>query len=83
MQKGVLKNFAKFTGKHLCLSPFFKFQASICDFVKRIQVFDTGVFINTFFTEHLRETYFVAKNQNIQDGRFIKPNFCSTNLLIY
>ena len=44
---------------------------------------DTGAFLelfwgilkNTFFTEHLRETSFVVKNQNIQDDRFRKPNF--------
>ena len=24
MKKGVLKNFVKFTGKHLCQNPFFK-----------------------------------------------------------
>ena len=29
--KGILKNFAKFTGKHLRLSPFFK----VCNFIKK------------------------------------------------
>ena len=29
MKKGVLRNFAKFTGKHLCQSPFFNKVASL------------------------------------------------------
>ena len=34
-EKGVLRNFAKFTGKHLCQSLFFsiKLQASVCNFI--------------------------------------------------
>ena len=36
-KKGVLRNFAIFTGKHLCQSPFFliKLQASACNFIKK------------------------------------------------
>ena len=34
--RGVLKNFTKFTGKHLCQSPFLiKLQASACNFIKK------------------------------------------------
>ena len=51
-QEGVLKNFAKFTGKHLCQRPFFQkeFLAQMfsCEFCKISE--------NTFFTEHLRTT---------------------------
>ena len=53
-KKGVLKNFAKFTGKHLCQSLFFK-----KNFIKKetlAQVFSCEfceIFKNTFFTEHL------------------------------
>ena len=36
VRKGVLRNFAKFTGKHLCRSPFFKKVASLaCNFIKK------------------------------------------------
>ena len=50
---GVLKNFTKFTGKHLCLRP------EACNFIKKetlAQVFSCEfckIFKNTFFTEHL------------------------------
>ena len=42
VRKGVLRNFAKFTGKHLYLSLFFKKVAGACNFVKKetlVQVF--------------------------------------------
>ena len=55
MKKGVLKNFTKFTGKHLCQSLFFNkveketlaqmFSCELCEISR-----------NTFFTEHLRMT---------------------------
>ena len=41
VRKGVLRNFAKFTGKHLCQSLFFNKVAGLQ---------------NTFFTEHLQTT---------------------------
>ena len=48
--KGVLKNFTKFTGKHLWQSLFFKneilAQVFSCEFCE--------IFKNTLFTEHLR-----------------------------
>ena len=54
-KKDVLKNFAIFTGKHLCQSLFFKVikketlaQVVSCEFCK--------IFKNTFFTEHLWTT---------------------------
>ena len=51
MKNGVLKNFTKFKGKQLCLSP-------VCIFIKKIlaQVFSSEfyeIFKNNFFTEHL------------------------------
>ena len=46
MKKGVLKNFAKFTGKHLCQRLFFNEVAGL----------RPEIFKNTFFTEHLRTT---------------------------
>ena len=52
MKKGVLRNFAKFTGKHLCQSLFFKketlaqvFSCTFCEISK-----------NTLFTKHLWTT---------------------------
>ena len=49
MTKDVLKNFAKFTERHLCQSLFFDKVASVS-----CEVFE--IFKNTFFTEHLRVT---------------------------
>ena len=42
-KKGVRRNFAKFTGKHLCQSFFFKKVASACNFIKKNS--GTGVFL--------------------------------------
>ena len=58
MKKGVLKNFTKFTGKHLCQSLFFN-----SNFIKGIlaQVLSCAfceIFKNTFFTGHLWTTAF-------------------------
>ena len=55
MKIGVLKNFAKFTRKHLCQSPFLiKLQTLAqmvsCEFCE--------IFKNIFFTEHLWTTAF-------------------------
>ena len=44
-KKGILRNFAKFTGKHLCLSLFFNKVAGPAKFLR-----------TTFPTEHLRAT---------------------------
>ena len=58
MKKNVLRNFAKFTGKHLCQSFFFKKVAGLspqtlaqvfsCEFCETSK--------NTFFKENLRTT---------------------------
>ena len=45
VRKGVLRNFAKFTGKHLCQSLYFNKVAGLIPEEK-----------NTFFTEHLWAT---------------------------
>ena len=65
-KKGVLRNFAKFTGKHLCQSLFFNKVAGLwplaCNFIKKeilAQVFSREfckISKNTFFTEHLWTT---------------------------
>ena len=59
-QKGVPRNFAKLTGKHLCQSLLsVKLQAQACNFIKKetlAQVFSCEFcesFQNTFFMKHL------------------------------
>ena len=61
MKTSVLKNFTKFTGKHLCQSLFFKketlAQVLPCEFCE--------IFKNTFSTEYLQTTTSVSlRNQN-------------------
>ena len=61
LKKGVLRNFAKFTGKHLCQSLFFN-KVETCNFIKKETL--AKVFLykfckipkNTFFTGHLWAT---------------------------
>ena len=62
-KKGVLRNFAKFTGKHLYQRVFFnKKLLKTCNFIKKdsvAQVFSCNcceISKNTFFLEHLRTT---------------------------
>ena len=60
VKKGVLRNFAKSTGKHLRHSLLFNKVADLgsCNFIKKetpTKVFSCEfrkIFINTFFTEH-------------------------------
>ena len=66
VRKGVLRNFTKFTGKHLRQSLFFNKVAGLrpeaCNFIKKealAQVFSCEfceISKNTFFTEHLWTT---------------------------
>ena len=63
IKKGALKNFAIFTRKHLCQSPFFnKVEDAACNFIKKetlAQVFSCAfceILKNIFFTEHLWKT---------------------------
>ena len=56
VKRGVIKNFAKFTGKHLCQSLFLIKKETLaqifsCEFCK--------ICMNTFFTEHLWSTALV------------------------
>ena len=68
---GVLKNFAKFTGKHLSLGLFFtKVASSACNFIKKetaVQVFSCEFgenFKNTFLAEHLNASAFVYRTSH-------------------
>ena len=61
-KKDVIKNFPKFTGKHVCwsLSFLIKLQSETCNFIKKetpTHVFSSEfseMFKNFFFKEHLR-----------------------------
>ena len=71
VKKGVLRNFAKFTGKYLCQSLFFnKVARAACNFIKKetvAQVFSckfSEISKNTFLTEHLRRTASVAPQKH-------------------
>ena len=62
VRKGVLRNFAKFTGKHLCQSHCATFLIKACNFIEKetlAQVFSSEfckISKKSFFTEHLRAT---------------------------
>ena len=60
-KKDALKNLAKFTGKHLCQSLFFKketlAQVFFCEFCE--------IFKNTFFTEYLLATASVVLRESL------------------
>ena len=62
MKRDVLRNIAKFTGKHLHQSTFFDKVADVCNFIKKdtpAEVFFCEfckISKNTFFTEHLWTT---------------------------
>ena len=82
-KEGVLRNFSKFTGKHLCQSLFFnKVAGQACDFIKKetlAKLFSCEfceVSKSTFFTEHLPVT---ASNKckvssNLGDYPKVLPN---------
>ena len=63
VRNGAIRNFAKFTGKHLCQSLFFNKVASLSPATLLKKDFGTGVFLwilqnflEHFFTEHLQVT---------------------------
>ena len=62
MKKGILRNFVKFTGKHLCQSLFFNKVAKACSLIKEdtlAQVLSYEFYEiskNIFFTEHFWAT---------------------------
>ena len=72
VKKGVLINFVKFTGKHLCQRLFFKKVAGLgLNFIKKetlAQVFSCEfceISMNTFFTEHIPTTASVTFPENL------------------
>ena len=83
----LLRNFAKFTGKHLCQSLFFNKVAGWClNFIKKLtlaQVFSyefCKTSKNSFFTEHLRATASVRKIQENPNGS--GESFLVANIII-
>ena len=86
--RGVLRNFAKLAGKHLCQSLFFTKVAGLkpmaCNFIKietQTQVFFCEfckTFKTTFFTEHLRTTasadYMWVKNYDLPNWKQVSQS---------
>ena len=71
-KNGVLKNFAKFTGKHLCRNLFFNKVADLRPAILLKQDAGAGVscdfceiFKNTFFVEHLRRLLLLVQNHKV------------------
>ena len=63
VRKGVLRNFTKFTGRHLRQSPFFnKAAGPVCNFINKETLAQVSscefceISKNTFITEHLWTT---------------------------
>ena len=55
VRKGVLRDFAKVTGKHLCQSLFFNKVAGLAQVLEQVISCDFWeISKNTFFTEHIR-----------------------------
>ena len=77
---GVLKNFAKFTAKHLCDSLFFNEVAALRIFINRYfpDKF-CEVFKNTFFTEHLRWLRLGISIKNLNLFKLLSFSFLSQN----
>ena len=73
IKKGILRNFSKFTGKHLCQSLFFN-KVAACHFIKKetlAQVFSCEfweISKNIFFTEHvcLDDCFFILNKNSVR-----------------
>ena len=88
-KKGLLRNFAKFTGKHLRQRYFFHKIADARNFIKNetlIQVSSCefcGFSKNTFFTEHLRTTVSASLDYALTScGIWLNADFATWNLLM-
>ena len=73
MKKGVLRNFVKFTGKHLCQSLFFNketlAQVFSCEFYE--------ISKKTFFTEHLWTTASGGSKRKMSTEVMLEEKSCS------
>ena len=78
---GILKTFAKFTGKHLCQSLFCNKFADFSPATKKetlTQVFSCGfckIFKNTFFTEHPQWLLLKFISHHIKEILHLNTNF--------
>ena len=80
-KKGVLKNFAKSTGAHLC---FILFLIKLLAFSGKHWCFPGNfakIFKNTFFTEHLRVTASIFQTLSIGESKHFYWNFESQSLI--
>ena len=83
LKKGILRNFTKFTGKHLCQSLFFNkvakkgtlaqlFSSEFCEISK-----------NTFFREHLwTTTSFKILYLFFYDSAYLKLHICKHSCIV-
>ena len=65
--KGVFRNFAKLTGKHLCQSLFFNNVAGLIKKETLAKVFSCELYEiskDTFFLEHLRWVLLIVSGKN-------------------
>ena len=70
LKKVVLRNFTKFTRKHLCQGLFFNEVVEACNYIKKetlAQVFSCEISKNIFFIEHLWTTAFRGITQAYSD----------------
>ena len=91
MKKAVLRNLAKFIGKHLCQSLFFnKVAGAACNFIKKetlSQVLSCefcAISKNTFFTEHVWATasdHRLLLNYTIEENNYSSQEYESTILV--
>ena len=74
-KKGALKNFTKFTGKHLCQSLFFDKAAETGDWHRCFRMNFANFFKKTFFIDYLRVLllYFHRRIQNHFHRRIQNP----------
>ena len=76
MKKGFLKNFTKFTGKHLCRSLIFNKVAGLSPAILSKTKFRRGGGVNfrgggAFFTEHFGKSGVEGSDVAVTIGRFL------------
>ena len=88
-KKGVLRNFAKFTGKHLCQSLFFNKVADLeaCDFIKKETLAQFScefyeILKNTIFYKTTRMAASAVTKNSVWSFRSSRPEvFCTKGVL--
>ena len=88
-KRGILRNFAKFTGNHLRESLFFNEVASLRSvslFEKKFHVFFCEfckIFKNIVFTEHLQATFSNISQERISSAAARYPTTASDHFIIF